>query len=153
MNDAQLGTYNKIKMVKESEHNDSDADSNNDEGVDDETNICDFVSNGTIFAVKADDTDCPYYILRASKDPIILRKTATDKWGASYHQGNKVIHGYYFNTIDNNPFKLKLLKRIPAIVPALSVIYICSEVDIDDNGLINLNESLHGRILRCLDHE
>ncbi|CAG2227095.1 unnamed protein product [Mytilus edulis] len=153
MNDAQLGTYNKIKMVKESEHNDSDADSNKDEGVDDETNICDFVSNGTIFAVKADDTDCPYYILRASKDPLILRKTATDKWGASYHHGNKVIHGYYFNTVDNNPFKLKLLKRIPAIVPALSVIYICSEVDIDDNGLINLNESLHGRILRCLDHE
>ncbi|CAC5393263.1 unnamed protein product [Mytilus coruscus] len=138
MNDAQLGTYNKIKMVKESEHNDSDADSDNDEGVGDETNICDFVSKGTIFAVKADDTDCPYYILRASKDPIILRKTATDKWGASYYQGNKVIHGYYFNTIDNNSFKLKLLKRIPAIVPALSVIYICSEVDIDDNGLINL---------------
>ncbi|CAC5384777.1 unnamed protein product [Mytilus coruscus] len=71
MNDAQLGTYNKIKMVKESEHNDSDADSDNDEGVDDETNICDFVSKGIIFAVKADDTDCPYYILRASKDPII----------------------------------------------------------------------------------
>ncbi|CAC5424930.1 unnamed protein product [Mytilus coruscus] len=92
MNDAQLGTYNKIKMVKESEHNDTDADSDNDEGVDDETNICDFVSKGTIFAVKADDTDCPYYILRASKDPIILRKTATDKWGASYHQGNKVIY-------------------------------------------------------------
>ncbi|CAC5378511.1 unnamed protein product [Mytilus coruscus] len=122
MNDAQLGTYNKIKMVKESEHNDSNADSDNDEGVDDETNICDSVSKGTIFAVKADDTDCPYYILRASKDPIILRKTATDRWGASYHQGNKVIHGYYFNTIDNNPFKLKLSKRIPAIVPALSVI-------------------------------
>ena len=130
-------------MVKESEVNESD-----DERDDEEADICDLVSSGTILAIKADDNDYPYYLVRASKHPTVLRKTATYKWGVSYHQGTKVIHGYYF---DHNPLKLKLLKRITAIVPALSVIYICSDVDIDDNGVVNLNESLHGRILRCLD--
>lgn len=138
-------------MVKESELNESDDDSDDDERDDEEADICDLVSSGTILAVKADDNDYPYYLVRASKHSTVLRKTATDKWGVSYHQGTKVIHSYYFDTIDHNPLKLKLLKRIPAIVPALSVIYICSEVDIDDNGVVNLNESLHGRILRCLD--
>lgn len=100
------------------------------------------VSSGTILAVKADDNDYPYYLVRASKHPTVLRKTATDKSG---YQGYTRL---LLDTIDYNPLKLKLLKRVPAIVPALSIIYICSEIDIDDNGVVNLNESLHGRILR-----
>jgi hypothetical protein len=42
-----MGTFLKIKMVKESELNESDDDSDDDERNDEEADICDLVSSGT----------------------------------------------------------------------------------------------------------
>ncbi|MES9880719.1 MAG: hypothetical protein ABW185_07545, partial [Sedimenticola sp.] len=137
LNDFQIGHAIPTKMIKERNGIESNIDS-----VDD-TNIRELVAVGSIIAVKADDNDYPYYLLKADTAAQTLRKPVTDKWNATYPAGIEVIRGHYFTTIDANPLNLRLLKRIPAIVPSHSLLYICSEIDIDQNDTITLSDSLH----------
>lgn len=55
----------------------------------------------------------------------VLRKESIDKGGITYLPGTKGIHGYYFGMANDNPLEQKLIKRLPAIFPALSVVYVC----------------------------
>ena len=147
LNVEQVGNFSILKMCKESvEHEPEDVEID-----DDIQQLHDFVAVGTIFAVKADDANQPYYLLKANKQTTVLRKESTDKWGITYLPGTKVIHGYYFGMLGDNPLEQKLIKRIPAIVPALSVVYICSELELGEDGTIHMDDGLHRSILRCLD--
>ncbi|CAC5411409.1 unnamed protein product [Mytilus coruscus] len=125
-------------------------ESEDEEIADEIEQLYELVSTGTIFAVKADDVNQLYYLVKANKQMTVLRKESTDKWGITYLPGTKVIHGYYFGMVNDNPLEQKLIKRIPA-VPALSVVYVCSELEISGDGTIHIDNSLHRSILRCLD--
>ena len=147
LNDHQIGTSINIKLCKENEQQETQED----DTIDEEQPIYDLVSGGVIFVVKADDEDQPYYLVKATKQAVTLRKETTDKWGITFLPGTKVLNGYYFGIVNDNPLEQRLIRRIPAMVPAASVIYICSELELDADGIIKIDDTLHGRILRCLD--
>ena len=107
------------------------------------------VNPGNIIAVKTEDELYPYYVLRASSSVIRLRKPHQDKWGGFFEAGDEVIHGNYFQAKDKTLLNQILIKRNKATVPAHSIVYICSELDLC-NGTIHLNDSLHRRILKSI---
>ena len=106
---------------------------------------------GAIVALRADDERYPYYVMKVVKAPYICKKDESDSWGSKYPAGTNVIKGHYFDSTDGNFLDLHLLKRLFAVIPTHSVVYICSEVDVNEDGKLNLNDSLHRRILKALE--
>jgi len=64
-------------------------------------------------------------------------------------RGTEVFSELYYDRDQTNPFKYKLVTRKTAIVPAVSVVYICSEMNANND--IVLPESLHLDILESLN--
>ncbi|CAC5361813.1 unnamed protein product [Mytilus coruscus] len=111
LNVDQIGNFSILKMIKEN----ADQESEDEEIAYEIEQLYELVSTGTIFAVKADDVNRPYYLVKANKQMTVLRKESTDKWGITYLPGTKVIHEYYFGMVNDNPLEQKLIKRISAI--------------------------------------
>lgn len=153
LNDEQIGHANITDMVNEANKLNDPATAEDDEEEEDsdDGNIRNLVCCGQIIAVKAEDKTYPYYLMKTSSHSYTLRKPTIDKWNTSYPSGIEVIRGYYFDAIADNPLHVRLIKRIPAIVPSHSLLYICSEIDIEENDTMLVGDSLHRRILRCID--
>ena len=131
-----------IKMVNENTEVDDDGS--------EEILLKELVSPGTIAAVRAaDDIEYDYYLIEANNFSQVLRKETADSWGASFCSGTEIIRCHYFNKLNSNSLRYKLLTRRPAIVPSRSLVYICQEVDLLENELV-LPEDVHLRILRSL---
>jgi hypothetical protein len=77
-----------------------------------------------------------------------LNKDSTDSWG-SLVRGTWVFSGLYYDRDGTNPLQYKLMTRKTAIVPAVLVVYICSEMI--TNNDIALPESLHLDILESIN--
>ena len=88
--------------------------------------------------------------MQASGCAETLSTDATDYWGAYYTAGTHVVRGLYFDRIDNHGLKYKLIKRKSAIVPAKSILYICSDV-IVSNGTFQMCESTHLDVLSVMN--
>ncbi|MES9883475.1 MAG: hypothetical protein ABW185_21635 [Sedimenticola sp.] len=110
----------------------------------------DLISSDMIIAVVADDPNAEYYLLKVTKPAYTVRKPTSDAWGASYPKGTSVICGLYYDRKSESQLSYTLIKRKQAIVPANSVLYICSQLTAEVN--ITLNENIHLDILERL-HE
>lgn len=110
----------------------------------------DLVSTGMVIAVLADDPESEYFLLKVTKPPYTIRKPSNDSWGASYLAGSRVIGGLYYDCVSGSQLSYSLIKRKQAIVPAKSVVYICSELNSEVN--MTVSEELHLDILERL-HE
>ena len=98
------------------------------------------INKGTVFAVLChDDPDYEYYLVRAESSSQTLEHDETDPWGTTGSAGTSVIKGKYFKKSPNLPLTNTLLKNYPAIVPALSVIYIL-ELGSTSKATLNLPE-------------
>ena len=64
-------------------------------------------------------------------------------------RGTKAFSGLYYDRDETNPLEYKLVTRKTAIVPAVSIIYICSEMNANND--IVLPESIHLDILESLN--
>ena len=64
-------------------------------------------------------------------------------------RGTEVFRGLYYDCDQTNSLKYKLVTRKTAMVPAVSVVYICSEMNANND--IELPESLHLDILESLN--
>ena len=144
-NDEYLGKRKYIQMKKELNKSNSETEDIEEIFSDPLSLVC----RGSIIAVKADDDRFPYYLLKAASCVYETKDEVKDSWQATYSRGSQVIRGHYFDPINNNNLQLKLLNRLPAIVPAKSLIYILSEV-VEENRKLNIPESLHRRILCAL---
>ena len=121
----------------------SDEREDTDEDDIDTHDIKTLATSGTLIAVRALDHEYEYVILQAKTSAYTLREPSTDKWGVIYNSGAEV----YFDRIEKSPLRMRLLKRLPCLVPSNSVLYILSEVDIELDGTIQISDSLHRRIL------
>ncbi|VDI29093.1 Hypothetical predicted protein [Mytilus galloprovincialis] len=73
--------------------------------------ISDLVSINSVVAVKTDDDNFDYYLMKISKGSHVLNSAESDSWGATYPPGFEVFRGHYYDKIsDNDPLKYKLLK-------------------------------------------
>ena len=64
-------------------------------------------------------------------------------------RGTEVFSELYYDCDQTNSLKYKLVTRKTAMVPAVSVVYICSEMNANND--IELPESLHLDILESLN--
>ena len=64
-------------------------------------------------------------------------------------RGTEVFRGLYYDCNQTNPLKYKLVTRKTAIIPSVSVGYICSEMNANND--IVLPGSLHLDILESLN--
>ena len=107
------------------------------------------MSVNSVVAVKAEDENFDYYLLKVTSCPEILKSTEEDSWGVTYPSGFHVFRGYYYDKLNRNPLTYKLVTRKIAIVPALSLVYICA--DVVPTNKITLSEDTHLDILAILD--
>ena len=103
-----------------------------DDLEDDTEDVCvhikDQVEENFIIAVLAADDIQPYYVLKTSGPVETLAHDSTDDFGASFRMGDEVISGLYFDCTKSNKLKYRLIPKKRAIVPALSVKYIFTDV-------------------------
>ncbi len=107
------------------------------------------VSTDHIIAVVADDANLDYYLLFVQTSMYKLKKETRDHWGSSWPAGTEVFRGLYYDQIVGNPLQYRRIPKKFAIVPADSVIYICSELHAQPQ--LMLPEHVHLNILACVD--
>ncbi|CAG2249948.1 unnamed protein product [Mytilus edulis] len=109
--------------------------------------ISDLVSINSVVAVKTDDDNFDYYLMKISKGSHVLNSAESDSWGAIYPLDSRfsgVIIGDKIS--DNDPLKYKLLKTKTALVPTKSLLYILASYR------ITISEDTHLDILSVLDN-
>ncbi|CAG2242717.1 unnamed protein product [Mytilus edulis] len=97
--------------------------------------------------VSLQDDEEEYYMLKVEKSMETLRIDTTDSWGSLLPVGTPVFRGLYYNKM-NSPFQYRLVNR-KAVVPAASVVYICSEVTA--NNVIRITEETHLNVLEYIN--
>jgi len=97
-------------------------------------------------AIRTADKNFPYYIMKSTTCLVQLRKSHVDKKGSEFSSGDQVLHGYYYEQVENDFLHQRPVKNIKATVPTKSVIYICSEMA----DTLVMEDSLHRRILKCI---
>ena len=98
------------------------------------------VNVGDIIAVVAVDED--FYLLEVT---LKCRTLKSDDYNTSYNKGTKVIEGRHFGRSGTSLLQYRLLQRHKALVPALSVVYICAEIT--PGKVIRIPEIVHRSIL------
>ena len=79
-----------------------------------------------------------------------LSMTEKDSWGVEYPSGFQIFRGYYYDNSRKDPLTYKLIQRKPAIVPALSLLFICA--DVEAKNKVTISEETHLNILSVLDN-
>ena len=79
-----------------------------------------------------------------------LSTTEKDSWGVEYPSGFQIFRGYYYDNSRKDPLAYKLIQRKPAIVPALSLLFICG--DVEAKNKVTISEETHLNILSVLDN-
>ncbi|MES9884023.1 MAG: hypothetical protein ABW185_24515 [Sedimenticola sp.] len=141
------GTLKSIKVTAETERHDVTEPSDDlDENM---PSFRGLIQNGSVIAAYTDDPQHEYYLLQAIEAPNRLTTETSDKWGNTFSAGVEVVRGYYYETkCSTNSYRL--LSKQLAIVPFLSVRYLCSDVGVSKNN-ITIGEDLHMNILESID--
>ena len=79
-----------------------------------------------------------------------LSTTEKDSWGVEYSSGFQIFRGYYYDNSRKDLLTYKLIQRKPAIVPALSLLFICA--DVEAKNKVTISEETHLNILSVLDN-
>ncbi|CAG2200525.1 unnamed protein product [Mytilus edulis] len=119
-NSIKTGGYTEWEMMREYR---ADAQENEEN---EQVSLQELVSVGQLVALYTDDDEEEYYMLKVEKSMETLCIDTTDSWGSLLLVGTPVFRGLY-NNKTNSPFQYRLVNR-KAVVPAASVVYICSEV-------------------------
>lgn len=87
--------------------------------------------------------------MKVTDEPHVVNRDISDDWGCTFTRGSEILKGFYYNRINNSPYKYKLIKRRKAIVHVVAVKFVCVELRACDE--IKVPESLHLDILDSLD--
>jgi hypothetical protein len=111
--------------------------------------MTELISSGSVVAVKAEDDNIEYYMLKATSGLETLSTTKKDSWGVEYPSGFLIFRGYYYDNSRKDPLTYKLIHRKPAVVPALYLLFICA--DVEAKNKVTISEESHLNILSVLD--
>ncbi|MES9883754.1 MAG: hypothetical protein ABW185_23120 [Sedimenticola sp.] len=109
----------------------------------------DIIQKGNVVAAFTDDPQAEYYLLQANREPHRLETDTSDNWGNVFNAGTEVVSGYYYKQ-QGLGHSYTLIPRLTAIVPFLSVRYICSDVGLFKRS-INVSENVHLDILESIE--
>ena len=139
---------NEVRLIREN----GDSTDEIDDEPEEEYELKNLISRGCIFVVLADDQHDDYFLVKSWGKSQTLAESRTDKWGAYFDAGCEVIRGLYFEKkcVKSSCIEYKLLKGKTVLVPAVSVRYICSDLNISD-GILQMPENVHLEILENLE--
>jgi hypothetical protein len=87
--------------------------------------------------------------MKATDEPHVLNRDVSDDWRCTFTRGSEILKGFYYDRMNNSPYKYKLIKRKKATVHVVAVKYVCVELRACHE--IKVPESLHLDILDSLD--
>lgn len=148
-----LGSATRCDVQKEDDHQSIEAVDvpENDDDCQ-AASISELVSKSSIIAVLCNDPNSDYYLVRANTSSIHLDTATTDSWGTTYSAGAAVIKGNYFQQSQVNPLQFTLIRNKLALVPSLSVLYICADISLKNAAVhLTLPEDVHMSIMKCVD--
>ena len=76
-------------------------------------------------------------------------RDVSDDWGCTFTRGSDILKGFYYDRMNNSPYKYKIIKLRKAIVHVVTVKFVCVELRACDG--IKVSESVHLDILERLD--
>ena len=125
--------------------------SNTDDAEDENAPLSDLIIKKEIFAVLCEDKQYDFYLVKANSESLTLNHDKTD---VRFNSNSNVIEGNYFQSIDGDPLKVSLIRRILALMPAVSVVFICDDDGIEncssDGLLVKLFDSIRQSIIDCI---
>ena len=134
-----------VRLVEEPSNN-----ADNEDNFERSENTTELVSSDSVVAVKAEDDNVEYYMLKVTSGLETLSTTEKDNWGVECPSGFQIFRGYYYDNSRKDPLTYKLIQRKPAIVPALSLLFICE--DVEAKNKVTISEETHLNILSVLDN-
>ena len=88
--------------------------------------------------------------MKATDELHVVNRDLSDDRGCTFTRGSEILKGFYYDRMNNSPYKYKLIKRRKkAIAHVAAVTFVCVELRACDE--IKLPESLHLDILDSLD--
>ena len=136
------------RLVRPVEEPSNNAD--NEDNFERSENITELVSSDSVVAVRAEDDNVEYYMLKVTSGLETLSMTEKNSWGLEYPSGYQIFKGYYYDNSRKYPLAYKLIQRKPAIVPALSLLFIWA--DVEAKNKVTISEETDLNILSVLDN-
>ena len=128
--------------------------SDTDDAEDENAPLSDLIIKKEIFAVLCEDTQYDFFLVNANSESLTLIHDKTDSWGVRFNSNSNVIEGNYFQSIDGDPLKVSLIRCKLALMPAVSVVFICDDDDIEncssDGLVVKLFDSIRQSIIDCI---
>ena len=87
--------------------------------------------------------------MKCTDEPHVVNRDVSDDWGCTFTRGSEILKGFYYDRMNNSPYKYKQIKRKKVIVHVVAVKCVCVVLRACDQ--IKVPASLHLDILDSLD--
>ena len=111
--------------------------------------ISTLITKNSVVAVYIDEPEYQFYIMKVTDEPHVVNREVSDDWGCTFTRISEILKGFYYDRMNNYPYKYKQIKRKKAIVHVVAVKCVCVELRACDQ--IKVPESLHLDIFDSLD--
>ena len=107
------------------------------------------ITKNSVVAVYGDDPEYQFYIMKVTDEPHVVNRDLSDGCGCTFTRGSDILKGFYYDRMNNSPYKYKIIKLRIAIVHVVAVQFVCVELRACDG--IKVSESVHLDILERLE--
>jgi hypothetical protein len=87
--------------------------------------------------------------MKVTDEPHVVNREVSDDWGCTFTRISEILKGFYYDRMNNYPYKYKQIKRTKAIVHVVAVR--CVFVELRASDQIKVPESLHLDVFDSLD--
>jgi hypothetical protein len=119
-----IGKHQTVKMKISESHTDRTEHQEDEQtGID----ISTLITKNSVVAVYTDDPEYQFYIMKVTDEPHVVNRDVSDDWGCTFTRSSEILKGFYYDRMNNYPYKYKLIKRKQAIVHVVAVKCLCVE--------------------------
>jgi hypothetical protein len=112
------------RLVRPVEEPSNNAD--NEDNFERSENITELVSSDSVVAVKAEDDNIEYYMLKVTSGLETLSTTEKDSWGVEYPSGFQIFRGNYYDNSRKDPLNIQInSKKTSHCSCIISFVYLC----------------------------
>ena len=94
-------------LVKTDQLDPQKNNADNEDNFERSENITELVSSDSVVAVKAEDDNIEYYMIKVTSGLETLPTTEADSWGVKYPSGFQIFRRYYYDNSRKDPLTYK----------------------------------------------
>lgn len=95
------------------------------------------VGEDHIIAIFTDDPMNDFYLMKVTHTLYSSGRPTSDQWGAYIPEHTDMFQGQYYNRVSSRSYEYKLIESPPCVVPAASLMLICSEIEAEKSILLS----------------